>query len=160
MANPAGLQRARIGGVLLGIGLGGFLDGILLHQVLQWHHMLSSVLPPTDMHAMQVNMLWDGLFHLAVWVATLVGVFLVWAPGAEARPPRPQRWLLGLLLIGWGAFNLVEGLINHHLLGIHHVRGYGPDYVWDIGFLLTGPLLALLGGWLYRSADLSGQADG
>jgi uncharacterized membrane protein len=25
---------------LLGVGLGVFLDGIVLHQVLQWHHML------------------------------------------------------------------------------------------------------------------------
>ena len=26
----------------LGLGLGGFFDGIVLHQILQWHHMLSS----------------------------------------------------------------------------------------------------------------------
>jgi uncharacterized membrane protein len=25
----------------MGLGLGGFLDGIVLHQVLQWHHMLT-----------------------------------------------------------------------------------------------------------------------
>ncbi|ELB87945.1 hypothetical protein Rwratislav_37287 [Rhodococcus wratislaviensis IFP 2016] len=29
-------------GIILGIGLGGFVDGILLHQLLQWHHMLTS----------------------------------------------------------------------------------------------------------------------
>jgi uncharacterized membrane protein len=28
-------------GILFGLGLGGFFDGIVLHQVLQWHHMLS-----------------------------------------------------------------------------------------------------------------------
>ncbi|MCK1539441.1 DUF2243 domain-containing protein, partial [Bradyrhizobium sp. 176] len=28
-------------GVLLGLGLGGFFDGIVFHQLLQWHHMLS-----------------------------------------------------------------------------------------------------------------------
>ena len=28
--------------IVLGIGLGGFLDGIVLHQILQWHHMLTS----------------------------------------------------------------------------------------------------------------------
>jgi uncharacterized membrane protein len=121
MATPAGLNRARTAGVLLGIGLGGFLDGILLRPIMQWHHMLSRVLPPTDMHAMHVNMLWDGLFHLAVWLATLVGVSpSCGAPGADVRPTRPHRWLLGLLLIGWG------GLIDHHLLGIHHVRGFAP----------------------------------
>jgi hypothetical protein len=75
------------------------------------------------------------------------------APGADVRPTRPHRWLLGLLLIGWG------GLIDHHLLGIHHVRGFGPDPVSDIGFLLTSPLLVPFGGWLYRSADLSRTSD-
>ena len=24
-------------GMLLGVGFGGFVDGILLHQILQWH---------------------------------------------------------------------------------------------------------------------------
>ena len=27
-------------GVVLGIGLGGFVDGIVLHQILRWHHMV------------------------------------------------------------------------------------------------------------------------
>ena len=48
---------------LLGIGLGGFADGILLHQILQWHNMLSSRVAPTDLIAMKYNMVWDGLFH-------------------------------------------------------------------------------------------------
>jgi uncharacterized membrane protein len=29
-------------GVLIGFGVGGFVDGIVLHQILQWHHMLTS----------------------------------------------------------------------------------------------------------------------
>jgi uncharacterized membrane protein len=28
-------------GLLLGAGLGGFFDGILFHQLLQWHNMVS-----------------------------------------------------------------------------------------------------------------------
>ncbi|HEV2921254.1 MAG TPA: DUF2243 domain-containing protein [Actinomycetota bacterium] len=28
--------------LLLGIGFGGFIDGIVLHQILPWHHMLSA----------------------------------------------------------------------------------------------------------------------
>jgi uncharacterized membrane protein len=26
---------------IMGLGLGGFIDGIVLHQILQWHHMLT-----------------------------------------------------------------------------------------------------------------------
>jgi hypothetical protein len=36
-------KRITIGGILLGIGLGEFFDGIVLHQILQWHHMVSHV---------------------------------------------------------------------------------------------------------------------
>jgi uncharacterized membrane protein len=31
----------KLPGFLMGIGLGGFIDGILLHQILQWDHMLT-----------------------------------------------------------------------------------------------------------------------
>jgi len=152
-----GLRRVRLGGVVLGLGLGGFLDGILLHQILQWHNMLSTVLPPTTLEAMHTNMLWDGLFHAFVWVATLVGVFLVWTGARRAAVLPPSVWLIGWMLMGWGIFNFAEGLINHQILGIHHVRGWGPNPPWDYGFLLSGPILIGL-GWALTRAD-GGVAD-
>ena len=42
-------------------GLGGFVDGILLHQIIRWHNMLSAVVPPVTIDAMHVNMLADGI---------------------------------------------------------------------------------------------------
>jgi uncharacterized membrane protein len=148
--------KASVGGVLLGVGLGGFVDGIVLHQILQWHNMLSSVVPPSTMETMKRNMLWDGLFHAGVWVATLSGVLLVWAAAREAIDLPSVRWLIGVMLIGWGLFNFVEGLIDHHVLGIHHVRGWGPNRAWDIGFLLSGPLFGAFGWLLARSAHSGG----
>lgn len=51
-------------GFLLGLGLGGFFDGIVLHQVLQWHHMLSSAgYPPDTLANLEANTFFDGLFH-------------------------------------------------------------------------------------------------
>jgi uncharacterized membrane protein len=51
-------------GVLFGLGLGGFFDGIVLHQILQWHHMLTSAGYRADsVHNLEVNTLWDGIFH-------------------------------------------------------------------------------------------------
>jgi len=61
-------------GTLLGIGLGGFLDGIVLHQILQGHNMLSSVIAPVDLVNMKYNMVWDGLFHAFTSAATCVTV--------------------------------------------------------------------------------------
>ena len=67
-----------VAGVILGLGLGGFVDGIVLHQILQWHHMLSSVRPPTTITQMKINMLWYGLFDAATWILTVFGIGLLW----------------------------------------------------------------------------------
>ena len=73
----AGLGRPLTGAVLLGLGLGGFVDGIVLHQILQWHNMLSSVRPPVDMESMRYNMTFDGLFHAATWMVTALGIAII-----------------------------------------------------------------------------------
>ena len=116
-AYGASMTAPRAPGLLLGIGLGGFLDGILLHQIFQWHNMLSAVDPPTSMPAMRRNMRADGLFHLATWLSTCAGVVALWSAGPGGRAPVEGRAFAGDLLLGWGLFNLVEGLIDHHLLG-------------------------------------------
>jgi uncharacterized membrane protein len=138
-------------GVLLGTGLGGFLDGIVLHQLLQWHNMLSSRLPPTDLVAMKVNMFWDGLFHAFTWLVTVVGLALLWRAGRRPEVPWSTRTFVGSLSLGWGAFNVVEGLIDHQWLGIHHVHPGAGQLAWDVGFLLFGALLVVVGWVLIRA---------
>lgn len=142
-------------GLLLGAGLGGFVDGIVLHQILQWHNLLSGRLPPDNLVAAKVNMYWDGVFHAAVWVLTALGLRLLWSATGRADVPRSGRTLSGALLLGWGLFNVVEGIIDHQLLDLHHVRENVADkWSWDLGFLFFGGLL-LLGGWapMHRPAD-------
>jgi uncharacterized membrane protein len=65
-------------GILFGLGLGGFFDGIVLHQVLQWHHMLSSWYPIKDVPSLELNTLWDGIFHSVTYVFVVVGLFILW----------------------------------------------------------------------------------
>jgi uncharacterized membrane protein len=150
------VDRPRAPGILLGIGLGGFVDGIVLHQILQWHHLLSSTdaHPPTTVAGLETNTLWDGLFHAATWVAVAIGLYLLWRRTADWRWAISGRAFVGWLLVGWGLFNLVEGIVDHQILGIHHVReGAGVDETaWDLGFLAFGLLLALAGWFLARSA--------
>jgi uncharacterized membrane protein len=67
-------QRATVAGILLGIGMGGFVDGIALHQIAEWHNMLANIVPPHTMGIMRVNMTWDGLFPALAWVITRVGI--------------------------------------------------------------------------------------
>jgi uncharacterized membrane protein len=131
---------------LIGVGMGGFVDGILFHQILQWHHMLSAPLPPTDIINVKVNMVWDGLFHAFTWMVTLAGVLLLWRATRRDDVARDTRTFAGSLALGWGLFNLVEGLIDHQLLGIHHVHPGAGQVAWDVGFLLFGAAL-ILAGW-------------
>ncbi|SNS72270.1 Uncharacterized membrane protein [Streptosporangium subroseum] len=152
-------RRIAVPGTVLGIGLGGFVDGILLHQILQWHHMLSSTdtdnigvkyYPVDTVPGLRMNTLWDGFFHAFTWLAVLIGLGLLYSRVVHSRGRVwRSRMLWGWILVGWGVFNLVEGVIDHHLLGIHHVRT-GPYQIWwDLGFLLLGAVLAA-GGWLLQ----------
>jgi uncharacterized membrane protein len=138
-------------GVALGIGLGGFLDGIVLHQILQWHHMLTSAGYPADsVRNLTINTLFDGLFHAATWLATGVGLLALHRVLRRGVPWSGQR-LLGGMALGWGGFNLVEGLVDHHLLGLHHVReDVANPLAWDLGFLALGALLLIAGVALAR----------
>ncbi len=57
----------------------------------------------------------------------------------------------GLVLAGWGIFNVVEGLVNHQILGVHHVRDdLDAPMSWDIGFLAFGVVLVVGGGLLHQ----------
>ncbi|MBO4205815.1 DUF2243 domain-containing protein [Micromonospora echinofusca] len=155
------VTRIRLPATILGVGLGGFADGIVLHQLLQWHHMLSSTdtdragirpYPVDTVSGLEMNTLWDGLFHVVTWVAVLTGLALLYARVTRSRGRlwrSPALW--GWALVGWGLFNLVEGVVDHHLLGIHHVRGGPHQTWWDLGFLALGALF-VGGGWLLQRA--------
>jgi uncharacterized membrane protein len=143
----------RAAGILFGLGLGGFVDGIVLHQILQWHHLVSNVeaFPTTTVAGLEVNTLMDGFFHSLTWVLVLAASIVTIIAWRRERLAPNWSFHFGLVLTGWGIFNVVEGLINHQLLGIHHVRDdLGGPLSWDIGFLIFGVLL-IVGGWLlYR----------
>lgn len=137
-----------LAGVVLGLGLGGFFDGIVFHQLLQWHHMLTDHgHPMTTVPGLEVNTTWDGIFHSSTWILTVMGLGLLWR--VERRYDLSWSWfLVGALLIGWGAFNVVEGVIDHHILTLHHVRDdLGGPWEWDAGFLAWG-MVMLGGGWM------------
>jgi uncharacterized membrane protein len=143
-------MRVVTAGFVVGFGLGGFVDGIVLHQIMQWHNMGSAVVPPVTMPAMKLNMLWDGLFHAATWLVTFAGVWMLWADRQASA--ETARVLTGQMLLGWGVFNLVEGVIDHHLLQLHHVRDlpvHVPAYDWI--FLALGGFAFIAVGWVLAS---------
>lgn len=141
--------------ILLGVGLGGFFDGIVLHQILQWHHMLTATgdHPATTVPGLEANTLWDGLFHATTWAVVAVGLFMLWSRAREGGTVWSWRSLLGWSLVGWGLFNLVEGIVDHHILQIHHVRSGSDELAYDLAFLASGALLGVAGWLIARSDD-------
>jgi uncharacterized membrane protein len=141
--------------ILLGLGLGGFFDGIVLHQILQWHHMVSTSTPPDTLENLELNTLGDGIFHAATWVLTVTGVFVLMSSDGARHEQGGTRSLIGGMLSGWGLFNLVEGLVDHHLLGIHHVRPGPDELLYDIAFLIWGAVMLVVGIALIRQTPRS-----
>src|SRR5215217_160213 len=138
--------------LILGIGIGGFIDGIVFHQILQWHEMISAKLPPTTYVAKSVNMFWDGIFHVVTLVVTITGIVMLWKLLHRGDIDRSGNLLAGGLVGGWGLFNIVEGLFDHHLLKLHNVREVTPDKaMWNYGFLLFSIPLLVFGFVLVRT---------
>lgn len=134
-------------GICLGVGLGGFLDGILFHQIFQVHSMLSARLPKDSVRNMEINMFWDGIFHSFTWIMTAIGVLLLFRAAFVRNILWSGHLLVGSMFLGWGLFNLIEGITNHHILHLHHVVESRGQSIYDLCFLLSGVVLSI-GGWV------------
>ncbi len=88
-------------GILFGLGLGGFLDGIVLHQLLQWHHMLSSWYPTNTIENLELNIRWDGIFHSITYALLVVGLFVLWQSADRHHLFWSTKLFTGTLLVGW-----------------------------------------------------------
>lgn len=145
-------------GILFGLGLGGFFDGIVLHQVLQWHHMATSAgYPPDSVRNLEINTLLDGLFHASTYLFVVAGLVILWRHAHLKHVRWSTKLLTGTMLMGFGIFNLVEGIVNHHILGLHHVNETVPQdqwVYWDVGFLIWGAVMLVAGVYLKRAGRI------
>jgi uncharacterized membrane protein len=163
-AHPDAAPRERDGtlagpALLLGLGLGGFLDGIVLHQLLQWHHMISSTERGSldTLGGLEANTLADGVFHGATWLLTAGGLWWLWRTGAYRRPGL-DRPLLGWMIVGWGLFNISDEILFHALLDLHHIREGSQELAYDLVFTSVGVVQVAVGLLLVRSAHARGAA--
>jgi uncharacterized membrane protein len=110
--------------------------------------------PMTTVAGLEVNTLADGFFHLATWVLVLAASITTLVAWRQGRLAPNWSFHFGLVLTGWGVFNVVEGIVDHHLLGVHHVRDdLGGPLGWDIAFLVFG-VLQIVAGWLLYQRGL------
>jgi uncharacterized membrane protein len=137
-----------VGAFTLGFAFGAFFDGILLHQILQWHHLLSLV--QGDLYRdIRVQILADGLFHAATYLLAAGGLVMLWR-GGQAQPA--DRIVLGWAVLGFAAWQFADVTLAHWAIGLHRVRvDVANPLLWDIGWLIVfGSLPLIVGLWLLR----------
>lgn len=139
-------------GYVLGFGLGGFFDGIVLHQLLQWHHLVSGIVPDDTLSGLELNTLWDGIFHMAMYAITAIGLVLLWRAIMRRDAVHSPRGVVGAVLVGFGIFHLFDSIVNHWLLGVHHIRSGPNELLYDLAFFAIGLLLIGVGMALIRGA--------
>ncbi len=135
-------------GIVLGLGFGGFSDGIILHQILGWHHLVcvTEHCRPISIEHLQRQNTQDGYFHLALWLVLLIGTAMLLRAARESCPAGSGRVLSGAMLAGAGIFNFVEGIVDHQILGIHHVLpGHPHQLLWDLLYLTSGVAFFMVG---------------
>lgn len=133
-------------GVLVGIGVAGALDEIVLHQLLQWHNFYVH----TSESGRVVS---DGLFHMVSAGFLLAGIFRLWTQRQRMSQIGSGRALVAGMLLGAGGFNLYDGTVQHKLLRLHQVReGVANLLPYDLAFNGIALAVALLGWWLWRGA--------
>ncbi|WP_411720640.1 DUF2243 domain-containing protein [Mycetocola sp.] len=141
MSGPTGSGQNLWSGVLLGVGFAAFVDEVVFHQILHWHHFYDRSTPAAGLVS-------DGIFHAFSWFATVAALFL-FADLRRAGRLDWTRWAGGILL-GAGLFQLYDGTVQHKLLGLHQIRYdvdlLGYDLIWNVLALLliaTGAVLVL-----------------
>ncbi len=140
--------------ILIGIGLAGLIDIIIFHAILQWHHTSSHKIIPNTIESLQINLLHDGVFLAFSLLMIVLGIILLWY--AQSSKNKDYFWsdkrsFIGLILIGFGGFNTIEGIINHHILQMHHVIEVADPFVFDLIFLVIGGIaIVVLGTILLR----------
>jgi uncharacterized membrane protein len=134
--------RERVGYIVIGLGLGALVDGFVLHQLLQWHHLWSRKTTDETLVGLEENTLADGIFHMAFLLVLLVGIGLIVGRRLQTRP------LIGLALTGWGLFHVIDQFVFHLALGAHHIRmDVDNPEVYDWAFAGIGVVL-MLAGWV------------
>ncbi len=108
--------------------------------------MISAKLPPTDYVAKSVNMFWDGIFHAFTLIVVIIGIVLLYKLQLRNDVARSSKIFTGGLILGWGLFNLVEGIIDHQILKLHNVKEVSATpNAYNIGFLAFSVVLSTTG---------------
>jgi uncharacterized membrane protein len=150
-------------GVLLGIGIVGFIDESIFHQLLQWHNFYWA----TDQRG---RILSDGLFHVGSTLLLLWGALRLWRDRASWTAAHSRAIVAGIL-IGAGGFNTYDGVVQHVILHFHLVNEHvckvandpnnsimncQADIPYEVVWILVGAIILGSGVVLARRAPHEG----
>jgi uncharacterized membrane protein len=137
-------RKTVFGWLLVGFSLGGFFDGIVLHQILQWHHLLSGLADPAGSD-LRFQIMADGLFHLLMYLLAVMGGVLLLTARVSSTRAGTRSEILRLALIGFGIWHLLDAVISHWLLGLHRIKmDSETPLVWDVAWLLIFGVVPLI----------------
>jgi uncharacterized membrane protein len=148
---------ALLAGGIFGFGFSGLIDTLLLHLVFQWHHLLSGVYRTDTLDGLRTNVLADGLFSIAMLVIMGIGAGLLWRAERRTDIPLAIRPIAGAAVLGLGAFDLYDALVDHALLGLHQPLSQGGRY--NPHWIVVSVLVLLAGAYLYRTGTRPGHED-
>jgi uncharacterized membrane protein len=142
-------RRALLGAGIAGFGFSGLIDVLVLHLVLQWHHLLSGIYSMSTLDGLRMNVLADGLFSIGMVIVTSIGFGLLWQSERRTDALLTMRPLAGSALIGLGAFNLYDAIVDHTILGLHHPLSQGGQY--NPHWAAVSFLFVVAGYYVYRT---------
>ncbi|MCL7457335.1 DUF2243 domain-containing protein [Micromonospora sp. MSM11] len=133
------LRRSVLAAAVVGVAVMAAVDEIVFHQILGWHHFY-------DRSTLSVGLLSDGLLHSAELIALVGGFF--WYADLRRRGALLPRAAWGGFLLGAGAFQLFDGIVDHKVLRLHQIR-YGVHLLpYDVVWNAAAVVLLLLGAWV------------
>ncbi len=131
-----------IGG-LIGIGVAGFVDETVFHQLLHWHHFYNLSTPA-------VGLVSDGIFHAVSWFCVVGGLFMF--ADLRRRAAWRSTWQFTGLCFGLGGFQLWDGIIQHKWWHLHEIRYHVKILPYDLVWNVIAVIVLVVGFVLLRRA--------
>ena len=137
------LRKSMRVALIIGIGIMAAIDEIVFHQLLAWHHFYDKATPA-------ISLLSDGILHAAELIAIVAGFFMYADLKRQQLLNYNAAW--AGFLIGAGAFQLFDGIVDHKVFRVHQVRYNVELLPYDLAWNAFGVILLFIGFFLWKKS--------